>query len=229
MSEDIKSADVPLVHAVSHKNKNKLKEKKKLSVTFFIGLFLCIILLPILIMNMVIIIKGALYPDNVPTIFGIVPMVVLSDSMKTERESISAGDMIFASSADTLQLQENDVILFRDINSKDGKSLVVHRIVSIEEVDGVRRFTTKGDNNNTEDIGFVTESYVVGKYSFNIPKLGNFVLFLKEPLGITVCIGIPLVAMLVYEIVKKSIEMRKKEREFDELKKITEEERLKNI
>ncbi len=48
----------------------------------------------------------------------------------------------------------------------------VHRIVSIEEIDGVKYYHTKGDNNNSEDATLVPANNVYGKVKFKIPYIG---------------------------------------------------------
>ena len=48
----------------------------------------------------------------------------------------------------------------------------VHRIVSIEEIDGVKYYHTKGDNNDSEDATLVPVNNVYGKVKFKIPYIG---------------------------------------------------------
>jgi len=182
---------------ISRKNSKKQK-KKRVRITSILAICLILLLLPILFFNVNIIIKGILNPDEVPMIFGISPMVVLTDSMNTGNASITAGDMIFAKSIETNQLKEDDIILF-----KEGNGLVIHRIIKINDVDGQLEFTTKGDANNVEDINPVVATNVVGIYLGRIPIIGHFVLFLKTPLGMLLCIGMPLVLFLVYDNIQK--------------------------
>ena len=46
-----------------------------------VGIVICVILVPILAMNVTMIIKGLVNKDEVPTIGGYAPLIVLTDSM----------------------------------------------------------------------------------------------------------------------------------------------------
>jgi len=192
-----------------NKKKFKLLGKK---IKTFIGLLICLLLLPILVLNITIIIQSALYPEQVPTIFGVAPMAIVTDSMNTGNGSIAAGDIIFAVKTDIRQLDIGDIILF-----KYGKALVLHRIVDINESENGRSFVTKGDANNAQDSEIVYAENVIGKYSERIPKLGHFVLFLKTTLGIVLFVILPIFIILGYELFKKNKAYRKQKLKFDEL------------
>ena len=164
-----------------------------------LALLLCAVFAFALVCNLTIIIKGTLHPDTPPTVFGVAPMVVLSGSMSgTAQDHIEAGDLIFDTKADVNTLKEGDVISFME-----NKVVVTHRIIRIETAqDGTRLFVTKGDANNTEDEP-ITADMVVGLYRFRIPKLGDFALFLQKPLGMVIFIGIPVLAFIVIDILRR--------------------------
>ena len=69
------------------------KEKTSHSNKIFtiIGIVLCIILIPILIINVTLIVKSYTNKDEVPKIGGFCPLIVLTGSMEPE---ISSGDLI---------------------------------------------------------------------------------------------------------------------------------------
>jgi signal peptidase I, archaeal type len=204
------------------KKKFKLLRKK---IKTFIGFLICLLLLPILVLNISIIIKSVLYPEQVPTIFGVAPMVIVTDSMNAGNDSIAAGDIIFAVKTDIRQLVIGDIILF-----KHGKGLVLHRIVSINESENGRAFVTKGDANNAQDSELVYAESIIGKYIERIPKFGHFVLFLKTTLGMVIFIILPIFIILGYELFKKNRAYRKQKLEFDELQsKLFNYEKKKNL
>ena len=64
-------------------------------------------------------------------------------------------------------------------------------------------FTTKGDANEIEDTEAVTEEQLVGVYQGRIAKLGDFALFLQQPLGMLLFIGVPLMAFIIYDILRR--------------------------
>lgn len=170
---------------------------KALSV---VGVVLCVIFGFMLICNLTIIIKGAIFPEKPPSVLGITPMVVQSGSMSGSAEGhIEVGDLIFVGKADPAQLKEGDVIAFMQ-----GSIVMTHRIVEIQtDESGQRVFITKGDANNAEDQAPVTEERLVGIYQSRIPKVGNVVMFFQTPLGMLLCIGVPLLAFIIYDVIRR--------------------------
>ena len=135
------------------------KGKKRDKVLSVLGIVLCVILAPILIMNITMIIKSLVNPEKVPTLGGYAPLIVLTDSMYPEIES---GDLIFIKSEKAENVKVGDVISFFDPDG-NGTSVVTHRVVEIVN-DGGLRFRTKGDANNTEDPSLVPAGNLVGKW-----------------------------------------------------------------
>ena len=189
-----------------------------------LGAELCIIFGFLLICNITIIVKGTLHPEEPPSIKGITPMVVLSGSMSgTAEDHIEVGDLIFVNEVEIEELEVGDVIAFME-----GRVVVTHRIIEIKhDENGAIQFVTKGDANNTEDQNLVTEEHLVGIYTHRIPKLGDFALFLQTPLGMILFIGVPVLAFIIYDIIRRQkymeIEKRKAvkmEAEIERLRKL---------
>lgn len=103
--------------------------KEKSSVTHrvltIIGTVLCVILIPILLINITLIAKSFINKDEVPSIGGTLPLIVLTDSMHPEIES---GDLIICKTAKTEDIKVNDVISFFD-PAGNGTSIVTHRVI----------------------------------------------------------------------------------------------------
>ncbi len=204
-------------------NKAKVKKMKKA-----ISIICIIILLPILFINGVILINSWVNPDKIPSFFGWKPFIVLSGSMETE---IYSGDIVVVKEVNPYSLKKGDVIAF-----KSGDVVITHRIVEVENEDGILKYVTKGDNNNTEDRERVLGTDVEGIYKFKISKLGNLAMFIQTPIGMLVCLSIPLLLLIIIQVFenkknKKYVEEeenkhRKMEKELEELRKQNEE--LKN-
>ena len=178
-----------------------------------IALILCAIFAFALVCNLTIIIKGTINPDEPPTVFGVAPMVVLSGSMSGDAEDhIEVGDLIFDTKADIDTLKEGDIVSFME-----NKIIVTHRIIKIYEEDGVKKYITKGDANNTEDEP-ITADQIVGIYAFRIPKLGDFAMFLQKPLGMAIFIGIPVFAFIIIDIIRRQRQRNRSSRETEKLK-----------
>lgn len=188
-------------------------DKKGRAVTAF-ALAACIILGCMLICNLTIIIKGTISPERPPSVFGLTPMVVLSGSMSgTQEGHIEVGDLVFIGSTDPEKLEVGDVVAYMN-----GSTAVTHRVTAIEESgDGSRIFTTKGDANNAEDTSKVTEQQLIGVYWGRIPKLGDFALFMQEPIGMLLFAGVPLMAFIIYDIVRRQRESNRQSQRNEEL------------
>lgn len=186
-----------MVKAAVKETKASRKSGRALMV---LGAVLCVLFGFLLICNLTIIIQGTVSPEKPPSVFGITPMVVLSGSMSGDAEGhIEVGDLIFVKSADPDSLEVGDVIAYMN-----GGSTVTHRITAItSDEDGGLLFTTKGDANEAEDTQPVTEEQLVGIYRGRIPKVGDFALFLQQPLGMLLFIGVPLLAFIIYDILRR--------------------------
>lgn len=174
-----------------------------------VGIILCVLLLPLLIINTTLIVKSIVYPDEVPSFLGYKPFIVLSGSMEPEFYS---GDLVLVKEVVTSDLKVGDVISYRE-----GQSVTTHRILEITEEQGTRKFITKGDHNNVSDRSPVTEDQVEGRYLFHVSKLGNFAIFMQTPIGMIIFIACPLVLFILYDILRRSYFDRKKNRKTVEL------------
>ncbi|MDD2190638.1 MAG: signal peptidase I [Eubacteriales bacterium] len=188
-------------------NKND-KEKEKRGgnrIMQVIGILLCVVLIPMLVINLTLIIKSFSYPEQVPDFFGYKPFIVLSGSMEPVFYS---GDLALARETPPENLSEGDIIAFRE-----GNSVITHRIMTITSEEGERRYITKGDNNNVEDQIIVTDEKIEGVYLFSIDGLGNTAMFMQTPVGMIVFIALPLILFILYDIVRRRhYEKRERER-----------------
>ena len=165
-----------------------------------IAAVLCVVFGLMLICNVIIIVKGLVEPDRPPKIFGVTPLVVLSGSMSGDAEDhIEIGDLIFVTDVDADALEVDNVITFLQ-----GSTVVTHRIIEISEgEDGKRSFVTKGDANNIEDTEQVSEDALIGIYRGRIPMVGDVAMFMQSPLGMILFIGVPLVAFIAYDMIRR--------------------------
>ena len=206
------------------------RKKSAAEITmFWVSIGLCVLMLPLLLMNIVLIFKSIIHPNDLPTIFGYKPLIVLSDSMYP---TIKKGDLIFTQVVDVKDLKPGDVITYREYED-DGKTLgtvVTHKIYDITtETDGEHagqlKFRTYGINNQRQADGKIKynedgEMVVInmddavyapqieGRYTSKINGLGSFIYWMQGTWGLIVCIGIPLVAFIVYEFIKRNEEMK---------------------
>lgn len=135
--------------------------------------------------------------QNVASILGYTPLVVETDSMKPTFES---GDLIFIKKCDTSKLNEGDIITFHTIIDNQ-YALNTHRIQKIDEANGVRSYTTIGDNNNgIADQHVISDGDIVGKYIGHVSGLGKVMNFLSSSMGFLIVIVLPMLLFFIYQV-----------------------------
>ena len=251
--------------------KQKTQKTKSEKVLFIIGIVLLVIMVPILILDGVLLIKGAVNPDSVPSIFGVKPLVIVSESMEPNAnpnlaQDIARGeayldnpnfvwdnsnpiymhDLVFIKDSDIEDIlleyeltsdqsdteknqiisTVNEKIVGRTIAFKypepDGTwSVVVHRIAMVEWVgkEGESLTPTKsgwslrtyGIHNDTVDNWTVDPEVIEGEWKGSrIGGIGAFVDFLSHWYGIVIFVGVPVVAVVAYDIISSKLQAQKK-------------------
>ncbi len=164
-----------------------------------IGIILCVILIPILIINITLIVKSCVKPDTVPNAGGFLPLIVLTDSMYP---NIKSGDLIICHTADPESIEPGDVISFFDPEG-NGTSIVTHRVVEITSDNGELAYKTKGDANNTGDASPVPASKLVGVYKTRLAGAGNIAMFMQTTPGLLICVLLPLLLLVGYDTIRR--------------------------
>lgn len=191
--------------------------KEKTSTTHkiltVIGTIMCIILIPILVINCTLIMKSFMNKEEVPSVGGYLPLIVLTDSMYPEIES---GDLIICHTEDAENIKDGDIVAFFD-PAGNGSSIVTHRVLEVTEENGGIAFRTKGDANNTEDKMLVPAENLVGVYQNRIPGAGNIAMFMQSTTGLIVCVVLPIVLLVAYDIIRRRIYEKNKKDDMDAL------------
>lgn len=202
--------------ASSCQNKNVHLKDIKRKVLNIVGIILCILLLPILIINCILIVKGMTNKEEVPSLGGYSPLIVLTESMDP---TIQAGDLIICKKTDPYAIEIDDVISFFDPDSNQSV-VVTHRVVKIiiDEENNTLFFKTKGDNNDIEDRTLIPAENLIGKWNgARVKGLGHVVLFMQSTAGLILCIFVPVMLFVTYEIIHKKNKDRAREKTLETL------------
>ena len=138
----------------------KVRSKKKVNRAVSIALTTVLISFMVLVMAVI------------SCQFRIRALVIATESMTGE---LNKGDMIVYERYDDQVIKEGQILVF----DKDGLK-TVHRVVKIEIVNGVYRYTTKGDANETEDSGYITNNNIEGVVHFKLAYLGYPTLWIRQ-------------------------------------------------
>lgn len=184
---------------MNENNSTARKKDAKIKPTTIVGIILCVILLPILVINVMLIIKSYTNKDTIPSVGGVFPLIVLSDSMFPQ---IQRGDLIICRQTAPENVKIGDVICFFDPVG-NGTSTVTHRVMEITETEeGELAFLTRGDANNAADQKPAPASMLVGVYQRRIPKAGNIAMFMQTTVGLIVCVVLPLIVLIAIDLIR---------------------------
>ncbi len=183
---------------------NPSKLHKALTI---IGWVMCVLLIPILIVNCTLLVKSFIDKDAVPDFAGTIPLIVLTDSMYPD---IQSGDLIICQKIDAEDVAVGDVISFYDPASS-GSAVVTHMVIEIVDENGTLSFRTKGINNNTADRLPVPAAKVIAEYTgIRIPGAGNLAIFMQSTAGLLVCVILPILAFVGYDVIRRRLYEKKK-------------------
>ncbi len=113
------------------------------------------------------------------------------------------GDAILVKEVPQNEIKVGDIVSF-----SQGETNVTHRIVEIIKENGIQKYTTKGDNNNTEDKEKVIYEQIEGKYQFKINQFGIIMQILKNKITL-----IALIIIIIFMCFSKGrMDNKRKER-----------------
>ena len=99
-------------------------------------------------------------------------LVIGSGSMSGELEK---GDAIIYEQYNGQKIQNGQVIIFEKNNTT-----VIHRVVDIKKINGVTRYYTKGDANDSADSGYITADAIVGTTTLKVKYIGYPTLWVRS-------------------------------------------------
>ena len=141
-------------------------------------------------------------PFSVPKLFGYQIYNVLTQSMEP---AMLVGSAIYVKRCDPQALRQGEIITYR---LSEATGLVeTHRVV--ENDTQAKQLITKGDANALPDVDPVSYERVVGKVVVCIPVLGTVSEMLHSGPGVTACVAIFALAIILWTLADKT---KKRER-----------------
>lgn len=153
-------------------------------------------------------------PDMPPSLFGLTPLVVNTDSMSGDEDGcINAGSLVVARRLSMSEYRKGDVIAFCE-----DRQIMIGRITAIKTDEaGQIFFHVKADHLEAIYRDCATEENTVGRVWLRTERLGTAVNFTNTWAGIILFEGLPwliCVVLVVYETVR-IVKARKKGTEED--------------
>jgi len=94
------------------------------------------------------------------------PIFMIGIGSESMTGVINKGDAVIAYKAINPEINVDDVIVFEVPGM-----VVIHRVIGIDEIDGIKYYRTKGDANPTKDNFDITMDKIKGKVKFRIPYI----------------------------------------------------------
>lgn len=99
--------------------------------------------------------------------------------------------IVIATGSMTGELNKGDAIIYEEYvgdNIEVGEIIVfekddnatVHRVIDVEHINGETRYYTKGDANDSPDVGYITSSNILGTVNFKVAYVGYPTLFMHS-------------------------------------------------
>lgn len=183
------------------KRKQRIEQIKKIMA----------VILVILVYNLILVFISSDTFNNGMGIFGYKAYIITSTSMEP---SINLGDVVIVKKCKENKLQTGDIITFKTKNE-----IITHRILKIED-NGLlpNTYSTKGDNNNIEDIEKVTYSNIEGKKVVVIPYLGKIIMMIDNKIIFLIIVLIILIICFLKMQKQDKIENRREKKKIEEEK-----------
>ena len=154
----------------------------------------CGILTLVIITSCIIMFDSAIHPGKTPSIFGFKAMTVLTGSMSPE---INPGDLVIVRNIkESNALKVGDTVTYKNRDN----ILITHRVLEVNNSDGLKTYITKGDANPVADVEPVTQGQLEGTYITQIPYLGYIGMFVKTSTGIILLVVIPMLLIFGIEV-----------------------------
>ena len=161
----------------------------------------------ILIYNIILIAISSENKISLINIFGYKSFIIKTNSMEP---TIDINDVII-----TKKVQEEEIKVQDIINFIKDNEVITHRITKIENEENIKKYTTKGANNNIKNSFKIMNDNIEGKHILTILNLGVIVKVLENQIIFLIILLIILICMFfrIQNQEKKEIRREKKKSE----------------
>ena len=187
------------------KKEKTSRVKSIIKAVFNLLSYLILAGLIIFIVYMLVFMLKGMNGDEPPTVLDHQIYIVQSNSMSP---TFKTGSLLIIKKVDAAAIRENDIITFR--RNRDNVA-TTHRVMSILNDEGLQ-FVTRGDANNVDDPLPVSAEDVSGIVVASLPYIGYFIGFIRTKQGLLICIIIPALILMIFQVLKLLKEEKKKER-----------------
>ncbi len=146
--------------------------------------------------------------EEKPPLYG--AYVIITTSMTPV---INQNDAIIVKRVTKDNLEVGDVVTYKSEEPSYYGILITHRIIEIYEENGIKKYLTKGDYNETPDPHGINFNQIYGKVVMRIPKIGYVQSFLSTFIGWVIAILIPCCYVVISSIMNLVSKMKESRHE----------------
>lgn len=135
--------------------------------------------------------KVSRFSRTISTVLTILVMVIMLGTVMLISNQFRFGAFVIATDSMTGELNKGDIALYERYDDQfvaegqvivfeQSKSMIIHRVVDIQVINGTTRYYTKGDANEDLDTGYITQADIVGLVDHKLPFLGFPTLWMRS-------------------------------------------------
>ena len=125
------------------------------------------------------------------TVLTVVVLIIMTGTVMLVSNQFKYGAYVIATESMTGELNKADVAIFESYDDhavekgqvivfEKNNTVIVHRVVKIEIINGETRYYTKGDANEDDDAGYIVDSDIVGVVNYKVPYLGYPTIWIRS-------------------------------------------------
>ena len=170
---------------------------------------MAIVVVEILIIASILVAK---FSGNIPSIFGHHLYVIVSPSMTPDLE---VGDVIISRAYDGGELKVGQIVEYVGKSGQMEGKIITHRIKSITGEGDERVIVTRGTANTADDAP-ISPDDIVAVMVYKTAFISNVYGIISTTTGFVLLILLPMSAMIIFELVKLLLEVKKGEKNDEE-------------
>ncbi len=135
--------------------------------------------------------EGILFSRILSKLVTAAAVIIMLCAVMLVSNQFSWGTLVIATPSMSGEINQGDAVIYKEYENdrsievgqilvfEKDNSTIVHRVVDIEIINGQERYITKGDANEDEDLGYITDANIVGVVEAKVSLIGYPTLWLR--------------------------------------------------
>lgn len=179
----------------------KTEYNKNPSITSVtVGILLIIVFVPIILLNIILIIKNLANPGSLPSVFGITAVIESTDLMTGGDPKIKEGDLLFfkTGAADYRTGDDGDIVAIMTGNN----IVTVRRLSGVMNMEkGGRKYIAVTESGGETPKIIVQNNQIIGKYTGRMAGMGAIIMSTQNTSVMYIAAALPLYMLFLLWII----------------------------